>query len=196
MKKLLCTLAILAMTSTSAMAFGLGGDGGNAKASSDASARAHSSAGAKAHASNYNHSSNYNSLKSKQVQGQAQGQLQGQVNGNADNTQSTTVEGDNHNYREIPVSTAYAPSINPTATCMGSTTGGGQGMNVGISLGTTWESENCMYLETARSFEQAGYKEDAMAVRCQTQYAKAAPSCAKYLSGGGSDPYSADYWRE
>jgi hypothetical protein len=34
-----------------------------------------------------------------------------------------------------------------------------------------------MIMEAARSFEQAGYREDAMYIRCQNEYAAAAPSC-------------------
>lgn len=109
------------------------------------------------------------------------------------NKQSTTVSVGGDAAVRVPVSTANAPSINPTATCMGSSTAGGQGMSIGLSMGSSWESENCMYLETARSFEQAGYKEDALAIRCQSKYAALAPSC-KALNQTGGDPYSAEYW--
>jgi len=109
------------------------------------------------------------------------------------NKQNTNVSVTGDEAARIPVATATAPSINPTATCMGSSTAGGQGMSIGLSMGSSWESENCMYLETARSFEQAGYKEDALAIRCQSEYAASAPSC-KALNQTGGDPYSAEYW--
>lgn len=113
------------------------------------------------------------------------------------NAQDVSVGGDVYEARRIPVATAYAPSINPTATCMGSSTAGGQGMSIGLSMGSSWESENCMYLETARSFEQAGHKADAMAVRCQTKYAKSAPSCKALVADKkGGDPYKAAYWSD
>ena len=109
------------------------------------------------------------------------------------NKQNTNVSVAGDEYARMPVATATAPSINPTATCMGSSSAGGQGMSIGLSMGSSWESENCMYLETARSFEQAGYKEDALAIRCQSEYAASAPSC-KALNQTGGDPYSAEYW--
>ena len=111
------------------------------------------------------------------------------------NKQSTIVSVGGDGAAYMPASTATAPSINPTATCMGSSTAGGQGMTIGLSMGSSWESENCMHLETARSFEQAGYKEDALAIRCQSEYAASAPSC-KALNRTGGDPYKAEYWTD
>lgn len=66
---------------------------------------------------------------------------------------SLTVEGDTTNYHapRIPVSTAYAPNIMPTAVCMGSSSMGGQGMSFGFSLGTSWTDSNCMLLEQVRT---------------------------------------------
>ena len=71
----------------------------------------------------------------------------------------------------------YAPNVAPTAPCMGGTSVGGTGPGFGISFGTSWESKTCMILEAARSFEQAGYHEDALHIRCQNEYAAIAPSC-------------------
>ena len=71
----------------------------------------------------------------------------------------------------------YAPNVAPTAPCMGGTSVGGTGPGFGISFGTSWESKTCMILEAARSFEQAGYREDALHIRCQNEYAAIAPSC-------------------
>lgn len=76
-----------------------------------------------------------------------------------------------------PVSSAVAPTVFPTAPCMGSSSAGVQSTLFGISGGSSWESKECMILETARNFEQAGYAKDALAVRCQGKYAKVAPSC-------------------
>ena len=72
---------------------------------------------------------------------------------------------------------AYAPTIYPTAPCMGSSSAGGQGLHFGLSFGTSWTDTECQINETARNFEQAGEHTDAMAVRCQGKYAAAAPSC-------------------
>ena len=71
----------------------------------------------------------------------------------------------------------YAPNVAPTAPCMGGSSMGGTGPGFGFSFGTSWESKTCMILEAARSFEQAGYREDALHIRCQNEYAAAAPSC-------------------
>jgi len=183
----LLTIAALTLMSTTAMA-----DHDNGNGNSQDNKGGNSSANTN---KNSNKNSNKASARQGQLQGQLQGQAQGQVNGNSNNKQSTTVNVGGDEARRIPVSTAFAPSINPTATCMGSTTAGGQGMSIGVSVGSSWESENCMYLETARSFEQAGYKSDALAIRCQTSYAKAAPSC-KALNRTGGDPYKAEYWTD
>lgn len=137
------------------------------------------------------------------TQGQQQGQLQGQVqnaeggdvrnSGNSEsNSESTSKANANNNgngsnnteinvaasktYRP-PVSSAFAPTIFPTAPCMGSSSVGATGTLFSISGGTTWTSEECMILETARSFDQAGYGADGLAVRCQGKWAKNAPSC-------------------
>lgn len=113
-------------------------------------------------------------IKSTNVNGQSQ------KTENANNSsQSVNVQGDNVVYKapEIPVATAYSHLAPPTAPCMGSSSAGGQGMNIGISFGTTWTSEECMILEAARSFQNAGATADAMAIRCNSKYAKAAPSC-------------------
>jgi hypothetical protein len=75
------------------------------------------------------------------------------------------------------VSSAIAPTIFPTAPCMGSTSGGVTGTLFSISGGSSWESKQCLILETARSFDQAGYSNDGLHVRCQAEWAKAAPSC-------------------
>jgi hypothetical protein len=72
---------------------------------------------------------------------------------------------------------AYAPSIQPTATCMGSSSGGLSSPVFGMSVGGTWTSEECLILETARAFANAGQQEDANAIRCQAKYAKSAPTC-------------------
>lgn len=83
-----------------------------------------------------------------------------------------------------PVSSAIAPTIFPTAPCMGSSSVGATGTLFSISGGTTWTSEECMILETARSFDQAGYTADGLSVRCQGKWAKTAPSCKALAEAG------------
>lgn len=112
---------------------------------------------------------NTNTNVAAQQQGQKQGQSQSSNNRNnnrndnnsnatsygsvATTAQSTslTVQGDTYEAPRIPVSTAYAPNIMPTAVCMGSTSMGGQGMSFGFSLGTSWTDANCMLLEQVRT---------------------------------------------
>lgn len=109
---------------------------------------------------NSNHNNNINKNTNMQGQGQAQGQIQGQAQGqgqsqstnNANNsTQAVTVQGDNYEAARIPVATAYAPNIMPTAVCMGSSSVGGQGMTFGVSVGSSWTDSNCMLLEQVRT---------------------------------------------
>jgi len=69
---------------------------------------------------------------------------------------------------EIPVSSAYAPSVWATSECMGASSGGASGMNIGLSFGTTWKDKDCSLFKAAKEFENAGYKEDAMRIRCKS----------------------------
>jgi len=100
---------------------------------------------------------------------------------NGGNSQTTNIEA-SKTYRP-PVSSAYAPTIFPTAPCMGSSSVGVSATMIGVSLGSTWTSEECLILETARGFDQAGYVEDGLNVRCQAKYAKVAPSCKALKDG-------------
>ena len=140
-----------------------------------------------------------------QGQAQAQGQTQGQgqdqkaiasastgseARSSAANTGNTltvteapipanttqTIRHSDYTVKNVP--NVLTGSVYPTAPCMGSSQVGAAGIGFGVSFGTAWESEECMIGETARGFEQAGYREDAMAVRCQGKYAAVAPSCA------------------
>lgn len=121
--------------------------------------------------SNKNDNKNTNTNAQGQQQGQAQGQQQtsnsavknsgnsssksSASTANANNSaQSVTVHGDTVSYaaqERNPVSTAYAPSIAPTAPCMGSTSGGAQGVGFGFSIGSTWTDDNCVLLEQVRA---------------------------------------------
>lgn len=121
-------------------------------------------------------------------QDQSQKQGQGQVQGQSANNEGVTGNSVSINvaapktYRP-PVNSAFAPTIFPTAPCMGSSSVGATGTLFSISGGTTWTSEECMILETARSFDQAGYHADGLAVRCQGKWAKASPSCKALAEG-------------
>jgi hypothetical protein len=62
---------------------------------------------------------------------------------------------------------------------MGSTSIGGTAVLFGFSAGSSWEATECMTFEAARSFDQAGMFEDALAIKCTSKYSAAAPSCIK-----------------
>jgi hypothetical protein len=141
---------------------------------------------------NVNGNSNDNRNTSTNVLGQQQGQQQSNsnvgVNGqkqstnnanNAAQSTSVTVQGDNVNYeaKRIPVSSSYAPANFPTATCMGSTSGGAQGIGFGVSFGTSWKDENCMLLEQVRATASVlGDKDTAAMMMCGVKAYKAVRS--------------------
>lgn len=143
------------------------GQGGNASATGGEGGRG----GAGGSVLGSGNSSNTNANSNKQAQGQQQGQAQSSKNNNRNDNrsnssasnsnsnansgnnsdQSVTVQGDNYEARRIPVATAYAPNIAPTAVCMGTSSAGAQGVTFGISVGTSWTDDNCMKLEQART---------------------------------------------
>lgn len=155
-------------------------------------------------------SSNVNANTNQQAQGQQQGQAQGQAqssrnsnrndnrssatggnsaasnsnsNANSGNNsaQSVNVEGDTYEARRIPVATAYAPNIAPTAVCMGTSSAGAQGVTFGISVGTSWTDDNCMLLEQVRTVAAViGDKEIAAEMMCDVKaYAAARARAGK-----------------
>ena len=78
----------------------------------------------------------------------------------------------------------YTGNVYPTATCMGGTSASATGPGVGISFGTSYVAKECIIGEVSRGFEQAGYKEDALVIRCQSEYAAVAPICKKLKQEG------------
>lgn len=93
--------------------------------------------------------SNVGNASSNQDQNQSQSNEQGQSQSSETNV---NVQGDNITYEasRIPVASAYAAPIYPSAVCMGSSSAGGQGMTFGLSVATSWTDENCMALEQIR----------------------------------------------
>lgn len=149
---------------------GLGGAGGNASATGGTS---NATGGAVVGSGN---SANSNTNSNSQGQGQSQAiknsgnsssksnAQQAQSTENANNSkQSVTVAGDSTVYQaaNIPVATAYAASIQPTAVCALSTSGGAQGVGFGFSLGGSYIDENCMLLEQVRATNNLGEREVA-----------------------------------
>lgn len=125
---------------------------------------------------NANSNSNKNTVNSSNVQGQIQGQAQKQSTENSNNSSnSVTVQGDNFEARRIPVSTAFAPSIAPTANCALSVSGGVSFIGFSGSFGKAYIDENCAALERVRTVSLVlGDKSTAEALMClDEKYKKA-----------------------
>jgi len=168
---------------------GRGGDGGSVIGSGNSS--------------NLNANLNHNRNTNKQAQGQIQGQQQGQAqssknrndnrssayNDGNNSSQNVTVQGDTYEAARIPVATAYAPNIAPTAVCMGSTSAGGQGMTFGVSIGTSWTDSNCMLLEQVRTVAAViGDRETAQEMMCEVKAYAAARARTGHPCGGAVAP--------
>lgn len=106
---------------------------------------------------------------------QAQQQQQAQAN-----KQNVTVQGDVYKAPNIPVSTAYAPNLNPTAQCMGVVSAGGTGVNIGLSFGKSYESKPCNDRELARMFAQLGQVEASYEILCNMNGAQNVSFCEGY----------------
>lgn len=78
-----------------------------------------------------------------------------------------------------PVATAYAaPLTAANGTCMGSSSGGGQGAAIGISFATTWTDNNCDIRYDAAALTAAGKGNAAIARLCQKAEIKDAMEAA------------------
>lgn len=169
---------------------GQGGKGGNAHATGgNAKVGDISNRNNNANRNN-NRNTNTNVLGQQQGQGQLQGQKQGQGQSqstkNANNSKQQTnvnVEGDHYEAPDIPVATAYAPPIQPTAPCALPITGGVQLMTWGASAGTAYIVEECekrehqrMDVESAAKLATIGMGEMAKELLCSNpEIARKAP---------------------
>lgn len=124
------------------------------------------------HNKNHNHNNNVNvnknvskSKATSNANATSRSKAKSNSNSNATggNANVTNVEN-----TDIPVSTAYAPSLTSSNdTCMGSSSLGGQGAGFGISLGSTWEDEDCRRRKNARFLYNVGSKASAIALMCE-----------------------------
>lgn len=163
---------------SSAIANANGGAGGNAVANGGSSTAIGIGGSSSVDVRSSNSNSNSNKVESSNVQGQIQGQGQKQSTSNANNSTNTSnvnVEGDNFEAKRIPVNTAFAPSIAPTANCALSVSGGVSFVGFSGSFGKAYIDQNCANLEKIRSVSQVlGDKETATAMMCLDEaYAKA-----------------------
>lgn len=65
-----------------------------------------------------------------------------------------------------PASTAIAPSIAPTAPCMGSSGLGATGASFGFSIGTTWSDEECKLIRDSSQLWNMNMQKAAVAMLC------------------------------
>lgn len=100
-----------------------------------------------------------------------------------------TVEGDKAQERN-PVSTAYAPSIAPTALCALGVSGGAQGVSFGLSFGKSYIDENCQVLEQIRATATVlGDRATASEMMCGvTAYKEARARTGKPCGGAPASP--------
>jgi hypothetical protein len=158
--------------------------GGNASAiggSSDVDVRNSST--------NLNNNANTNVNNTSNVQGQLQGQdqKQNQSTSNANNsTNSVVVEGDNFEARRIPVNTAFAPSIAPTANCALSVSAGVSVIGFSGSFGKAYIDQNCANNEDIRNVALVlGDKDTAEQMKCESSevYRKARSALGRHCPG-------------
>ncbi|NOT40341.1 MAG: hypothetical protein HOP13_07610 [Alphaproteobacteria bacterium] len=116
---------------------------------------------------NKNENNNTNKQAQGQIQGQAQGQHQSSYNAN-DNSNSNNANLEVNTYNErAPVNTAYAaPLAVGEDTCMGSSSIGAQAVSFGLSIGTTWQDDNCRRLKNSRQLVSLGYHRAATSLMC------------------------------
>jgi hypothetical protein len=89
----------------------------------------------------------------------------------SNSTQITTT----NNMAKIPVQQAYAaPLAASNGTCMGSSSGGAQGLGFGVSLATTWHDTGCDRRYNAQMLNQLGARDAALALMCQEPQVRAA----------------------
>lgn len=120
-------------------------------------------------------SSNANSNKNRNDNRSSASNTNSNANSGNNSNQSVTVQGDNYDAPRIPVSTAYAPNIAPTAVCMGASSIGGSGAAISLAFGSSWTDDNCMLLEQVRTVASViGDREIAAEMMCEVKAYKEA----------------------
>lgn len=115
---------------------------------------------------------------------------------NANNAKQTiSLGGSSTSYepqKRDPVTTAYSNLAAPSAPCMGSSSVGAQGVGFGLSVGSTWTSEDCNNREDIRAAHNYGNKavaEEMLRMNVKS-YAEAENRIADRKSGkvSGANP--------
>ena len=85
-----------------------------------------------------------------------------------DNSNSNNASQSVNTYNErAPVNTAYAAGLSVGEdTCMGSSSFGAQAVSFGLSIGTTWQDDNCRRLKNSRQLVALGYHRASTALMC------------------------------
>lgn len=102
------------------------------------------------------------------------------ANSGNNSAQTTRIEGDTTvSVYRAAAGTAYAGALTASnGTCMGSTTAGGQGLNFGFSVGSTWKDSGCDRRYNAQALAAVGQAKAAVALLCQDPDIKAAMETA------------------
>jgi len=134
---------------------------------------------------NDNDNRNYNDNTNKQNQNQGQNQGQSQSTSNSNNAQqNVNVQGSSTVYKasEIPVSTAFSPTVFPSAPCRIALSGGLSLMNVGVSGGGSVLDTQCDLRASAQAFSAIGDNESAEYLLCSLDASKKLPKCQSKLA--------------
>lgn len=154
---------------------GAGGQGGaatnnntnSADNSSNATGGSSNATGGSASADNNGNNNGNNNSSSSNTQSQSQSQSANNESDNSNSNNSSQDVSVNSNYERNPVSTAYAaPLAVGEDTCMGSSSIGAQAVSFGLSIGTTWQDENCQRLKNSRQLVALGYQRAATSLMC------------------------------
>lgn len=144
-----------------------GGKGGDAEVKNSGNSEIKNSG------NSYVHNDNENKQHQSQNQNQNQSQHQSiKDSGNSynenDNSNSNNASQTVNTYNErAPVNTAYAaPLAVGEDTCMGSSSIGAQAVSFGLSIGTTWQDDNCRRLKNSRQLVSLGYHRAATSLMC------------------------------
>lgn len=156
----LIVMAVILGFASPAMALSFNGPSSNAKANASANASASASVSVQSKNVNVNRNKNVNVNRNTNKQSQKQGQKQSLQARTGD----IHIEGDDY---EVAVSGASAPGLTSGGvSCMGSVSGGGQGMTFGFSIGTTYEDARCNARQEAAVLSQLGLGGAAVARMC------------------------------
>lgn len=106
--------------------------------------------------------------------------VQGQVQGQAQHQNAQAISGGNSLAVNVaaqvrdPVSSAVAPSMNPTTQCALPIVGGFAVANLSMSGGSAYEGAHCQKIEESKLASGLGDRETAQEIACELSYYRAA----------------------